>query len=67
MIKRDNNLHFPQAQKKLERMSEERLKEILSKLVSNFEERSNMDLIPKCWGPDEFFTLLKNQNLWNRS
>lgn len=67
VVKRDNNLYFPQAQKKLERMSEERLKEILSKLVSNFEERSKMDLIPKCWGPVEFFTLLKNQNLWNRS
>lgn len=66
-VRRDNNLYFPQAQKKLERMSEERLREILSKLVSNFEERANMDLIPKCWGPDEFFTLLKNQNLWNRS
>lgn len=66
-VRRDNNLYFPQAQKKLERMSEERLKEILSKLVSNFEERASMDLIPKCWGPDEFFTLLKNQNLWNRS
>lgn len=66
-VRRDNNLYFPQAQKKLERMSEERLREILSKLVSNFEERASMDLIPKCWGPDEFFTLLKNQNLWNRS
>ena len=66
-VRRDNNLYFPQAQKMLERMSEERLKEILSKLVSNFEERASMDLIPKCWGPDEFFTLLKNQNLWNRS
>lgn len=67
IVKRENNLYFATAQKKLERMSEERLKEILSKLVSNFEERSQMDLIPKCWGPDEFFTILKNQNLWNRN
>ena len=62
----DNNLYFQNAQQKLEKMSEERLQEILSKLVSNLEERSTMDLIPKCWHPDEFFTYLKNQNLWNR-
>ena len=62
----DNNLYFQSAQQKLEKMSEERLQEILSKLVSNLEERTTMDLIPKCWHPDEFFTFLKNQNLWNR-
>jgi hypothetical protein len=62
----ENNLYFQNAQQKLEKMSEERLKEILSKLVSNLEERTTMDLIPKCWHPDEFFTFLKNQNLWNR-
>ncbi|MBU2279904.1 MAG: hypothetical protein KKB45_14005 [Gammaproteobacteria bacterium] len=62
----ENNLYFQSAQQKLEKMSEERLKEILSKLVSNLEERTTMDLIPKCWHPDEFFTFLKNQNLWNR-
>jgi hypothetical protein len=62
----DNNLYFQSAQQKLEKMSEERLKEILSKLVSNLEERTTMALIPKCWHPDEFFTFLKNQNLWNR-
>lgn len=62
----DNNLYFPAARKKLEKMSEERLLEILSKLVSNFEERKNMDLIPKCWFPDEYFSYSKNQNLWNR-
>ncbi|RVT45537.1 hypothetical protein EMM73_12580 [Rheinheimera sediminis] len=66
VISVDNNLHFPAARKKLEKMSEERLLEILSKLVSNFEERKNMDLIPKCWFPDEYFSYSKNQNLWNR-
>ena len=62
----DNNLYFPAARKKLEKMSEERLLEILSKLVSNFEERKNMELIPKCWFPDEYFSYSKNQNLWNK-
>ena len=46
VISAENNLYFPVAQQKLERISEERLREILSKLVSNFEERINTDLIP---------------------
>lgn len=66
VISTDNNLFFPVAQQKLERVSEERLREILQQLVSNFEERMEMDLIPRCWHPDEFFHYSKNQNLWNR-
>ncbi|MEH8022402.1 hypothetical protein [Rheinheimera metallidurans] len=62
----ENNLYYPQARKKLERISEERLLEILSKLVSNFEERKNMALLPKCWHPEEYFSYMKNQNLWNK-
>ncbi|HEY0922563.1 hypothetical protein [Rheinheimera pacifica] len=62
----ENNLYYPQARKKLERISEERLLEILSKLVSNFEERKNMPLLPKFWRPDEYFSYVKNQNLWNK-
>jgi hypothetical protein len=62
----ENNLYYPPARKKLERISEERLLEILSKLVSNFEERKNMSLLPKCWHPDEYFSFVKNQNLWNK-
>ncbi|MBV2129955.1 hypothetical protein [Arsukibacterium indicum] len=63
----DNNLYYPQARKKLERISEERLLEILSKLVSNFEERKSMALLPKCWHPEEYFSYTKNQNLWNKA
>lgn len=62
----ENNLYYSAARKKLERISEERLLEILSKLVSNFEERKNMALLPKCWHPDEYFSVVKNQNLWNK-
>lgn len=62
----ENNLYYPHARKKLERISEERLLEILSKLVSNFEERKNMPLLPKFWRPDEYFAYVKNQNLWNK-
>jgi hypothetical protein len=63
----ENNLYYPQARKKLERISEERLLEILSKLVSNFEERKSMALLPKCWHPQEYFSYTKNQNLWNKA
>ncbi|WP_019674192.1 hypothetical protein [Arsukibacterium perlucidum] len=63
----DNNLYYPTARKKLERISEERLLEILSKLVSNFEERKSMALLPKCWHPEEYFSYTKNQNLWNKA
>uniref|UniRef100_UPI0040475CEC hypothetical protein n=1 Tax=Rheinheimera sp. TaxID=1869214 RepID=UPI0040475CEC len=66
IISVDNNLYYPTARKKLERISEERLLEILSKLVSNFEERKNMPLLPRCWYPEEYFSYVKNQNLWNK-
>lgn len=66
VVSAENNLYFPHARKKLERISEERLLEILSKLVSNFEERKNMPLLPKFWCPDEYFSYVKNQNLWNK-
>jgi hypothetical protein len=65
VISVENNLYYPQARKKLEKISEERLLEILSKLVSNFEERKNLPLLPKCWHPGEYFAFIKNQNLWN--
>jgi hypothetical protein len=66
VISVDNNLYYPHARKKLEKISEERLLEILSKLVSNFEERKNLPLLPKCWHPGEYFSFVKNQNLWNK-
>ncbi|HSG53008.1 MAG TPA: hypothetical protein VLA40_12960 [Rheinheimera sp.] len=66
IISVENNLYYPQARKKLEKISEDRLLEILSKLVSNFEERKNMPLLPRCWHPDEYFSYVKNQNLWNK-
>ncbi|ALS99672.1 hypothetical protein [Lacimicrobium alkaliphilum] len=65
-IGQENNLYYPQARKKLERMSKERLLEILSKLVSNFEERKELDLLPKCWHPYTYFSFAKHQNLWNK-
>ncbi|MGI5308962.1 hypothetical protein [Rheinheimera sp. WS51] len=62
----NNNLYFPVARKKLAVVSQERLIEILTLLVSNVEERKKQSLLPKCWHPDEYFSFVKNQNLWNK-
>ena len=66
IISVDNNLYFPAARKKLAVISDDRLLEILKQLVSNFEERKNMPLLPRCWHPDDYFSFIKNQNLWNK-
>jgi len=63
-----NNLYYPKARKKLEKISETRLKEILSQLWDNFENRQETEeLIPKCWHPYEYFTMPRYQNLWNNA
>lgn len=68
IISPNNNLYYPKARKKLEKISEVRLKEILSKLWDNFENRQDMnELIPNCWHPYEYFTMPRYQNLWNNS
>lgn len=67
IIGKENNLYFNVARKKLEKMSEERLEEILRKLWSNYEQRKHLDLIPKCWFPYEYFSYSKFQNIWNKA
>jgi len=67
-IEPDNNLYFAHARKKLWKVNPERLKEILSKLWSNYEVRQEQfELIPRCWFPHEFFSLEKQQNIWNKT
>lgn len=66
-ISPDNNLYYSGARKKLEKISKEKLKEILSKLWDNFEARpERLDLIPKCWHPGEYFSYERQQNMWNK-
>lgn len=67
IIGKNNNLYFSNARKKLERVSEERLEEILRKLWSNYEQRKHLDLIPKSWYPTEYFAYARFQNLWNKA
>ena len=36
-------------------------------LSSNYKERQQLDLLPRCWHAKEFFSVKKNQKLWNKS
>jgi hypothetical protein len=67
MISVESNLYFSKARKKLEKVSEDRLREILSKLWSNYDDKVDLELIPACWQPNEYFSYKKHQNLWNKA
>ncbi|SFC61122.1 hypothetical protein [Pseudoalteromonas denitrificans] len=67
-VQPDNNLFYANCRKKLEKVSSERLNEILQKLWSNFENRTNeAQFVPNCWEPHEYFSYIKYQNLWNKN
>ncbi|MEI6894173.1 MAG: hypothetical protein V5789_05980 [Colwellia sp.] len=65
ILLKNQNLYFSQTANKLARLSKERLHEILSLLSSNAHERQQLDLLPRCWHANEFFSLKAHQNLWN--
>lgn len=65
-VKKTNNLYFPDTAKKIARLSKERLNEILELLSSNYQERQELDLLPRCWHADEFFSVRAHQKLWNK-
>jgi len=65
-VKKQNNLYFPYMAKKVARLSKERLNEILELLASNFKERQELDLLPRCWHANDFFSIKTNQKLWNK-
>ncbi|PKH88933.1 hypothetical protein [Colwellia sp. Bg11-28] len=65
VIKNTSNLYFTQTAKKLATLSKERLNEILALLSSNSQERQQLDLLPRCWHANEYFSIKANQNLWN--
>jgi len=66
VIKNSCNLYFTQTAKKLASLSKERLNEILELLSSNSQERKELDLLPRCWQANEFFSIKVHQNLWNK-
>ena len=61
------NLYYPETGKTLANISKKRLMEILEKLSSNYKEREHLDLIPRCWHPNDYFSLKQNQKLWNKA
>ncbi len=65
-IKTTSNLYFTETAKKLSIVSKERLNEILELLASNYLERQQLDLLPRCWHANEFFSIKSQQNLWNK-
>jgi len=65
-VKKNNNLYFPHMAKKIATLSKGRLDEILELLSSNYQERQELDLLPRCWHANEFFSIKNNQKLWNR-
>lgn len=65
-VKKQNNLYFPHMAKKIARLSKERLNEILELLSSNYQERQEFDLMPRCWHANEYFSVRTHQKLWNK-
>jgi hypothetical protein len=65
-VKKTINLYFPNMAKKIANLSKERLNEILELLSSNYKERQELDLLPRCWHANEFFSVKANQKLWNK-
>jgi len=66
-VKKTSNLYFVETAKNFSTISKDRLHEILELLASNYHERKQLDLVPRCWQPTEFFTLKANQKLWNKA
>lgn len=66
-IKTNSNLYYVETAKKFSMINKERLNEILELLSSNYQERKNLDLLPRCWLPNEYFSMKNHQKLWNRS
>lgn len=67
VIEKSRNLYFPANRKKLMRLGEARLSEIMSQLSSNFSQESLDDLVPSFWEPHDFFGFKKHQNIWAKN
>ena len=67
VVKCEDNLYLTAVANSLATMSKKRLMEILELLASNYKERENLELIPRCWHANEFFSIKENQKLWNKA
>lgn len=67
VIDKSRNLYFPANRKKLMRLGEARLGEIMAQLSNNFTQNSLDELVPSFWEPHDFFGFKKHQNLWTKN
>ena len=67
IITQEVNLYNTETAQGFASLSKERLNEILELLSSNYQERKNLDLLPRCWHAGEYFSLKSHQKLWNKS
>lgn len=67
VVKPTENLYYVDTAKSFASLSKDRLNEILELLSSNYQERKELDLVPRCWIPYEFFSVKDNQKLWNKT
>lgn len=69
VIEKLSNLYFHETTKRFSKVSKQRLVEILKKICSSdtFEERKDQDILPRCWFPNDFFSVKNHQKLWNKA
>lgn len=65
IVKKEHNLYFQVARKKLVKINPKRLAEVMEKLTHNFRIEESKPLIPYYWEPHEYFCVQGNQNLWS--
>lgn len=65
-ILKEQNLYFIETARKLSNISKTRLNEILELLSSNYQERQDLDLLPRCWHTKSYFSVKNNQKLWDK-
>lgn len=61
------NLYNTETAQQFASISKDRLNEILEKLASNYQERKELDLLPRCWHAGDYFGMRNHQKLWNKS
>ena len=67
VIKKEHNLHFPIARKKLVKIDPKRLAGVMQNLSHNFRIVEGQSIVPSYWEPFEYFCVQGNQNLWGNS
>jgi hypothetical protein len=67
IVKKEHNLHFQTARKKLIKMDPKRLAEVMQNLSHNYGVGENKPIIPYYWEPHIYFCVQGNQNLWSNT